>query len=260
MKFLDGQKGAFRHYLLSIPSHFAHFMLTYYGAVVDRPGNIYIKISARAFLMGQHLVGSTRIDEPRQMMRLRATPDFNKAPQFDHVLIKKTTNGVDVYLIGQVMVLFSVQSLAPPAAGAMSMLDLYAEEGAPPTAAASAAASAAAREKARTAAATAVVQQHGVGVKMALLHMYSRHMPPLELSRVDEYAASYRSKLSVCSPSEEEDGSPTACLQLRRLGDGDVGSMMVVPLSWVVQDVMVLPHFGETPDRFLVNRWLFNKG
>lgn len=248
-------------YFLSVPLRYAEYMLREHGVVIENPGDISIRVSPKAFLMGTNVVGVTRVDSYKSLMSLRATPDFNSQPEFDHVLFKeKGVTGHDNYMIGQVRVLFSVSSLPPPVPVSSVDMELAWRNASTQTAEEAAAAS-----RATAAAAAASVNAHalGVGVKMALVHMYGRYMPSVteiqDGPQLMDYIAEYQGKLQISCPNTEENAAPTACMQLRKFPAGVDVATRVIPLSSVVQEVLVLPHYGEAKDRFLVNRWLFRK-
>lgn len=91
-------------------------------------------------------------------------------------------------------------------------------------------------------------------VKYALVQLFDRVKPDVSSRQPEEEMRCGRSLLEW-KPTPEEDAKPTACVQLRMLSSKGT---VVIPLSTVVQTVMVLQDFSEgNTDRFLLNKWFW---
>lgn len=210
--------------VMSVPERLSRLTKTVYDSKVQ----LRVKISARAYLMGERIMSAPGTALSPELNSLIASPSFYKTPQYSDVLFKQTVvSGADkvvVYKLGQVRVMFS------PAA----------------------------RLVLRGRPTTATPQQP---VTYALVHLYDRHQltlslgnPPCEL---DPDTARYGASIADWRPTLGEQSVDTGCVSLRQLPPWGT---MVIPLSWVVQAVHVVPD-GSTdePDRFLLNRWHWNK-
>lgn len=92
--------------VLSIPLQLAQHLDTVY----DAGAPCTLKVSSRAYFMGVDEVSTKETSKVPELMSLIANPCFHKRPQFSSVLFKrKIDSGPDIYMLGQVRVLFSSQ-------------------------------------------------------------------------------------------------------------------------------------------------------
>lgn len=103
-----------------------------------------------------------------------------------------------------------------------------------------------------------------VGIKYALVRMYDRVLaaqaPNPTISELRETYASvaYGVALRSFTPSAEEPAHESGCLQLRLVAEDSPLATQVIPLSWIVQSVIILrDHTYPLGNRFLLNHWFW---
>lgn len=195
--------------LLSVPLHLAQHNNTAY----DADQSCRLQVVGRAYFVGVDEVSTKETTKVPEVMGLIANPWFYGKPQYTSVLFKrKTDSGLDVYMLGQVRVLFSSE-----------------------------------------------------GIKYALVRMYDRVtaaiVPDPTLQQLREHAVSYGISLTTFTPSAEEQAHESGCLQLRLVPEGPTATQ-VIPLSWLVQSVMILPDHrfplcAGLRNRFFLNHWFW---
>lgn len=199
--------------LLSIPPLLAKLL----GKQYNEEDDLCLRISSRAYLMGDRTVGRT--SPTRKVISISATPLFHKNPRFTTVMYRETPVGGDnvYHVFAQVRVLFSV----PTSPSATTV-----EDDAP---------------------------------KYALVRRYDRLYPSLNPDpEADEFLShvrGYVSLLRIKEPTAEEDAYVVGCMQLKFSGSH---VDRIIPLSWIVQDVMIIPSFIN-PDIHYLNKWYWKE-
>lgn len=98
--------------------------------------------------------------------------------------------------------------------------------------------------------------------KFALVRLYDRYFPSLaptaSPAAVKARAIEYGDLLHNWEPSALEASQGTRCMHLKQSSSFET---LVIPMSWIVQSVMVLPDFSDTNEEsFFVNKWYFGSG
>lgn len=209
--------------LLSVPSKLAQMQNRPYYENEE----LTIEVSSRAYLMGKRTIGQpTPIP---QLMCLSATPIFHEKRRFTSVLYQHKTGSVALYQFAEVRLLFSI----PPSSSAANTT-ARASLGAAPDVNAN---------------------------KFALVQCYNRFLPFLSSCPTpqEQQARNVEIGMGLLSPSptEAELSMGTGCMKLRRLSKL---ATLVIPLSWIVQGVMVIPELGteakaRDSDLCFLNRW-----
>lgn len=209
--------------VMSVPYKLANHLMLTTGQVKYGTETLAtsVTLSARAYFMGQRVMNtSAKSPIAATLNSILATPSFYNSPQFTSVLFKERMHGSERYRIGQVRLLFSVPGV---------------------------------QSKTK---AGAVLARLSPPVKYALVQLFDRVMPSSSPAGLAEGEIPCGHSLLELQPTKEEDSKPTACMQLWRLPPWQT---VAIPLSWVVQTVMVVQDFtaGEEPNRFLLNKWFW---
>lgn len=217
--------------MLSIPLKLAQHLRTAFNPHTD----LWLTVSQRAYLMGQRVMSTPAKALGPEMYSLLASPSFHNSAQFSKVLFRQDTPVGTLYRIGEVLIMFTTSDSCPRVKRGEK-----------------------AKAEAAAAAAAAAADPSLRPVKYALVQLYDRVMPTLRLgaapgdmsSQLNDFGALLKS----WKPSEDELLLPTGCVRLEKTP----GYTMVIPLSWVVQTVHVVPHKGTPyPNRYLLNKWFW---
>lgn len=219
---MEDEQGALD--VLSIPERMSIFTRLEF----DPTATLRASISARAYCMGRRVMSDPGTELALELNSMIASPSFYNSAQYSDVLFKQTVGDgpekEEVYKLGQVRVMFSLAARSLTRGGA-------------------------------------AIPKPPPPVKFALVHLYDRHRVTLSLgsppSQLNPHTALYGGSITDWKPTVTESEQGSCCISLRQL---PAWGTMVIPLSWVVQVVHVVPDCASTePDRFLLNRWHWSK-
>lgn len=211
--------------LLSIPRKLCELQ----GTVYDPANNLAFKVTSRAYAPGELTVG--RPSPTPGLISMSADPEFHDHPRFSNILYKQGSRRIPgvLYKFAEVRVLFCLP-----------------------------------RSKSEELAAKQGSVEDQDANKFALVRLYDRWLPSLgpfptdaeQIIRISDYGDA----MSKWEPNAYESVNGTCCMQLSKL---PTFATVVIPLSWVVQDVMVIEDPNPRSDdrvKCFLNRWYHGKG
>lgn len=183
--------------------------------------DLLLRVSSRAYMMGDLNVGRTA--STRKLISVSATPMFHGNPRFTSVMYRERASHGDFmcYHFGEIRVLFSVSTSTSTSAKVV-------EDDAP---------------------------------MFALVRQYDQDYPSLSLpssaSGQLSHACGYGALLKSWEPTSAEDAYIVGCMQLKLLGRH---LDRVIPLSWIMQEVMVIPAFTNPASGIsYLNKWYWKE-